>query len=390
MSIVGPDPTSLPRYPRGTVLLVGLAAATITAIGMSSIRGILAPVLLTLVLSICAHPVRVRLERRGVPHGLATGSVILVVFALLSGFIYIVIVAVSQFVSMLPSYAVEIHDLGVSLGAFLNTIGISAAQIQAMTEGVTPGRFVPYLTGLLGSFFGIVGFLVIVLTMLILMSSDASYAHTILGQLGRRRPGLVDALEVFAVNVRRYMIVTTVLGIAQGVLNALALWILQIPAALLWGLLAFLCSFIPNIGYFFAITPPIVFGYLVGGWPTVIAVIIVYGVINGGVQSIIQPRAVGSAVSLNQTITFFSVLFWAVVIGPIGAILAVPLTLLARTFLVDSDPTAEWVRPAFGPTTETRRLMKEADVALKDSRRAKSPRPPGPTATGAPEPRHDE
>jgi len=387
MSIVGPDPTPLPRYPRGTLLLVGLAAATVTAMGISSIRGILAPVLLTLVLSICAHPVRVRLERRGVPHGLATGSVILVVFALLSGFFYVVIVAISQFVSMLPDYAAEIHDLGVSLGEFLNTIGIGDAQIQAMTDGFTASRFVPYLTGFLGSFFGIVGFLVIVLTMLILMSSDASYAHTILGQLSQRRPGLVAALKVFAANVRRYMVVTTVLGLAQGFLNTIALWILQVPAALLWGLLAFLCSFIPNIGYFFAITPPIVFGYLVGGWPTVIAVIIVYGVINGGVQSIIQPKAVGSAVSLNQTLTFFSVLFWAVVIGPIGAILAIPLTLLARTFLIDSDPDSAWVRPAFGPTTETRRLLKAADVADKNARKSKTPQSPGSVPAQPPEPR---
>jgi len=386
MSIVGPDPTSLPRYPRGTVLLVGLAAATVTAIGMSGIRGILAPVLLTLVLSICAHPVRVRLERRGVPHGLATGTVILVVFALLSGFIYIVIVAVSQFVAMLPNYADEIQALGTSIGEFLNTIGISDAQIRSMTRDLSPSQFVPYLTGFLGSFFGIVGFLVIVLTMLILMSSDASYAHTILGQLAQRRPGLVDALKLYAANVRRYMIVTTGLGIVQGVLNAIALWILQIPAALLWGLLSFLCSFIPNIGYFFAITPPIVFGYLVGGWPTVIAVIIVYGVINGGVQSVIQPRAVGNAVSLNQTITFFSVLFWAVVIGPIGAILAIPLTLLARTFLVDSEPDIAWVRPAFGPTTETRRLLKAADVAGKTARKTKPPLAPGSTPTQPPGP----
>jgi hypothetical protein len=118
-------------------------------------------------------------------------------------------------------------------------------------------------------------------------------------------------------------------------------------------------------------------------------VIIVYGVINGGVQSIIQPKAVGSAVSLNQTITFFSVLFWAVVIGPIGAILAIPLTLLARTFLVDSDPDAAWVRPAFGPTTETRRLLKAADVADKNARKAKPPPSPGSTSAPTPEPRRE-
>src|SRR4051794_17792531 len=79
------------RIPRGTVVLVGVAAVTITAIGMSGIRGILAPVLLTLVLVICASPVRTYLERKGFPQGIATGAVILVVFALLAGFALILV-----------------------------------------------------------------------------------------------------------------------------------------------------------------------------------------------------------------------------------------------------------------------------------------------------------
>jgi AI-2 transport protein TqsA len=174
------------------------------------------------------------------------------------------------------------------------------------------------------------------------MAADAAYARTILRQLSERRPELVQALRDYATNVRRYMVVTTVLGVVQGVLNATALFIMGVPAALLWGLLAFLCSFIPNIGYFFAIIPPLVFGFLVGGWPTVVWVIVVYGVINGVVQSIIQPRVVGHAVSLSQTITFFSVLLWAALTGPIGAILAIPLTLLVKALLVDIDPGAGW------------------------------------------------
>jgi predicted PurR-regulated permease PerM len=144
------------------------------------------------------------------------------------------------------------------------------------------------------------------------------------------------------------MVATTGLGIAQGVLNWVALMILQVPGAFLWGMLSFLCSYIPNIGYFIAIVPPLVFGLLSGGWGIFIAVIVIYGVINSVVQSIIQPRVVGNAVALSQTITFVSVLFWAVVVGPVGAILAVPLTLLVRTILIDSDPRAKWWRPVLG------------------------------------------
>ncbi|MFF1633829.1 AI-2E family transporter [Leifsonia sp. NPDC058248] len=354
--------------PRATTILVGLAAATVTAIGMSGIRGILAPTLLTLVLVICANPVRTGLLKRGVPGGLATGSVILVVFGLLAGFTYTVLIAFAQFVAMLPSYSSQFAQIGENIATWLKSIGVGQAQIKQLKDGIDPSKIATVVTDTLGNVAGITGALVIVLTMMILMAADAVYAKTVLGQLNAHKPDLVAALGHYAHDVRRYMVVTTVLGVAQGALNAIALYILQVPAALLWGLLAFLCSFIPNIGYFFALIPPLFFGFLVGGWPTAIAVVVIYGIINAVVQSIVQPRVVGQAVSLSQTITFFSVLFWAVIIGPVGAILAIPLTLLAKTILVDADPGAHWWRPALGPTGETRNLAKAADAAAKANR----------------------
>ena len=90
------------------------------------------------------------------------------------------------------------------------------------------------------------------------------------------------------------------------------------------------------------------FGFLVAGWQTALTVIVIYGLINAIVQSVIQPRVVGNAVALSQTITFFSVLFWAIVIGPIGAIIAVALSLLAKVILIDADPDTHWWRPAIG------------------------------------------
>lgn len=357
--------------PRATTILVALAAATVAAIGMNAIRGILAPVLLTLILTICAAPVRTGLLKRGVPGGIATGSVVLVVFGLLAGFTYTIILASAQFVAMLPQYSKQFAEIGANIAAWLESIGIGPDQVQAVEKGFDPTNIAHLLSGVIGSVAGITGALVIVLTMMILMAADAVYARTILAQIGDRKPDLVQAIGDYTSNVRRYMVVTTVLGVVQGTLNAVFLYLIHVPAALLWGLLAFLCSFIPNIGYFFALIPPLVFGFLVGGWPTVIWIIVVYGLINAVVQSIIQPRVVGHAVSLSQTITFFSVLFWAVVIGPIGAILAIPLTLLAKAVLIDSDPAARWWRPALGPTTETRQLQKSTDAATKEESKAR-------------------
>lgn len=353
--------------PRATVLLLGIAAATVAVFGISAARSVVAPVFLALVLTICVHPVRRMLERRGVPRGLATGSAIVAVFALLAGFFAALYIALVQFTVLLPEYADEIEAGLTNLATGLEAIGIGAAQAETIVGGLEPSRAIEIVTGFLGGITGIVFSLVIVLTLLILMAMDASYGPAILRELRSRRPALVDALVGFTVNVRRYMVVTAALGAVQGVINWLALLILQVPGAALWGLLSFICSFIPNIGYFIAIIPPLVFGFLSGGWPTVIAVIVLYGLVNAVVQSIIQPKVVGGAVRLSETITFVSVLFWSLVIGAIGAVLAVPLTLLARTLLIDADPSIRWWRPATGDVHDMKALAAEmgAEVAAQ-------------------------
>ncbi|WP_348787013.1 AI-2E family transporter [Leifsonia sp. NPDC080035] len=366
----GPDPDQQAAEASGRAvrILLGLAAGTVVAVGMHAIGNILAPSLLALVLTICAQPVRVWLTRHGTPAGIATGAVALTTFALLAAFAGLLIVALAQFVAMLPQYKDQLDQFGDQFAAWLHSIGVSQQEVQSVASGFDPTKLVNFFTGLLGGAFGFVAFGVIVLTMLILMPADAAYTPTLLRQLQPTKPNLVYAMGGFAHSVRRYMVVTTLLGIVQGVINGLALWVLGVPAALLWAILAFLCSFIPNVGYFIALVPPLVFGYLTGGWGTVIAIIVIYGIINAVVQSIVQPKVVGNAVSLSQTLTFFSVLFWAVVLGPIGAILAVPLTLLARAVLVDSDPRARIWRAAIGDLQETRELMKEETAAAKAQR----------------------
>jgi AI-2 transport protein TqsA len=387
----GPDPDqeAAAANGRSVRILVGLAGGVVILIGMHAIAGILAPTLLALILVICAQPVRVWLERHGTPSGVATGAVALTTFALLAGFVALLIIAMAQFVGMLPQYKAQFQQIGQQFASWLSSIGISPQDLQAVTQGFDPTKLLNFFSGLLGGAFGLITFGVIVLTMLILMPADAAYTPTLLRQLEPTKPNLVYAMSGFAHNVRRYMVVTTVLGIVQGVINGIALWILGVPAALLWAILSFLCSFIPNVGYFLALVPPLVFGYLIGGWGTVIAIIIIYGVVNAVVQSVVQPKVVGNAVALSQTLTFFSVLLWAVVLGAIGAILAIPLTLLARAILVDSDPRARIWRAAIGDLRETKDIMKvESDAAKAQRRSAKAARSGGgaqpPAGAGGP------
>ena len=115
-----------------------------------------------------------------------------------------------------------------------------------------------------------------------------------------------------------------------------------VPLAILWGVLAFITNYIPNIGFIFGLIPPAILALLTGGWPLLVTVIVVYCVLNVVIQSLIQPRFIGDSVGLSATVTFVALLFWAWVLGPLGALLAVPLTLLAKALLVDIDPGARW------------------------------------------------
>jgi predicted PurR-regulated permease PerM len=380
-----PDAAAAPadRH-RNAFILMGLGGATLAAFGLAAIAGIFAPVFLGLVLTICVHPLRMWMQGHGVPRGIATGAVIIAVVAVLLALGYAILVAFGQFGALLHDFSDQIVASVQDFAAWMSSIGISTNELDDILAGFDPASFLAFVGSLIGGLTGWVTILVIVFTMIMLMAMDAGFVPALLRQLYPARPLVVATLVGYGANVRRYMVATTVLGLAQGIIDAIALILIGVPGAFIWGLLAFVCSFIPNIGYFIALIPPIIFGALVGGWPTVIIVIVVYGIINGVVQSIIQPRVIGKAVSLSQTITFFSVLFWAVVIGPIGAILAIPLTLLVRLILVDSNPAMSWIRPMIGELEETKQIMAQFDAeekAERKKRKAESGRG-GSTAAG--------
>src|SRR6185312_6390527 len=111
-----------------------------------------------------------------------------------------------------------------------------------------------------------------------------------------------------------------------------------------------------------------------GGVPTFIGVVAFYGVINSLIQSIIQPKFVAGSVNLNMTLTFLSVIFWSALLGPLGALMAVPLSLLARAILVDSHPQSAWLKPFIGDISESKAMLaaQRAKVrATKPARPAK-------------------
>lgn len=118
---------------------------------------------------------------------------------------------------------------------------------------------------------------------------------------------------------------------------------LGVPLALVFGLVSLIANYVPSVGFLIAMVPPALLALLHGGPGLMVAVVVSFGVINVVLQTFIQPRFVGGAVELSITVTFLSLVFWGWVLGPLGALLAIPLTLLVKALLVDTDPRASWI-----------------------------------------------
>jgi predicted PurR-regulated permease PerM len=194
---------------------------------------------------------------------------------------------------------------------------------------------------------------------------------------------LRDALSGFARNTRRYMVVTTAFGFAVAVVDTIGLVVLGIPLALLWGLLSFLTNYVPNIGFFLGLLPPTVLALLVGGPGTALAVVGVYVVANFVLQSVIQPFVVGDTVGLSITLSFLSVFVWILVLGPIGAILAIPLTLFIHAVLVGQDPERVWARTLLAGASGAERTRRRPEHPRRLGRRVTGRRAPVSTPPGS-------
>ncbi|WP_246064616.1 AI-2E family transporter [Nonomuraea longispora] len=330
--------------PRALIIMVGIAAAVIVLFGIREVASIAGPVVLALVLVIAVSPVRTWLAAKGAPMWLQVSVPFLIVVFALLGMVGILTISVTQLVSLLPAYAAQFDRLLADTLAWAAAHGVSNDVLDRGLQAFDAGSILGLAQSLLGSLIGVLSALFLVIVLLLAMCLDAPVTSKVLTTGEGYRPQLVTALATFAHKTRRYLIVSTVFGLICATLDVVALSLLDVPLPLLWGVLALIANYIPNIGFVIGLVPPAMLALLDGGVQTMVLVIVAYSVINVVVQSFILPKFLGDAVGLSTTMTFLSLIVWTFVLGPLGAILAIPLSLLTRALLIDSDPRARWAQ----------------------------------------------
>ena len=329
---------------QGEAIVIIVAGLAVSCAGIYFARALIGPAFFALTLVITVRPLVSWASRHHVPRSMSAVGAILLIYAFVLMMFAALGIAIAQLVDTLPDYAVKFQAIWVGIQEMLARFGVDqSALFGQISQAMDTGRIVMVAQGLLAQITNFGSILSVMALTVIFLMFDMSRIEVRAQALTILKPGIAGALADFAGAVRSYWLVSTVFGLIVAVFDVIALGFLGVPMAVTWGVLSFITNYIPNIGFFLGVIPPALLALVDSGPWTALWVVVAYSVLNFVIQSLIQPKFTGDAVGLNTTTTFLSLLFWSQVIGALGTILAVPLTLFVKCVLIDSDSRSRWV-----------------------------------------------
>jgi predicted PurR-regulated permease PerM len=328
-------------------LIAGVAGIVIILAGAWAMAYLVNLVLLSLLIVVLFAPMQRQLHARGLPQWAALTIVILVIVV---GSLVIFVIAGLAFLSVLPDLPAYQQQFQAQLSQLSSTLAQRGIDMSTFSDALSKAAQTVFNT-LVSVASGIVSVLVFWgLAMLIvgfsLFEAD-SFPRLLQRALGGRTPTYQRVAESL-VSVSTYIRITAWINLLIGVFSALLLWLIGIPGPILWGFVSFIFGFVPYIGYWIAIIPPLILAFGQGGMTLVLVVLIGYWLINGILSNVLAPRMYGKGLDLSTVLTLVAVLFWIAVLGPIGGILAIPLTALFKAAILASYGDTVWLATALG------------------------------------------
>lgn len=318
-----------------------MAAFVVVVAGMRASQDILIPFLLSLFIAIIVTPLLNWMRGKGIPTWAAI--IIIILTIIIIGFLIAVLVgsSLTDFSNSLPDYQAGLQQKLTEFLAFFEDRGIKVVD-QTFMEFIDPGAAMRMTSKVLTGMGNLLGdtFLILLVVVFMLLET-ATFSQKIEKAIPEGSPEM-DRLNIFLQNINRYMVIKTWTSLGTGTIVTIWLSIWRVDYALLWGLLTFLLNYIPNIGSIMAAVPPTLLALvLLGPW-SALAVALGYLAVNLSIGSFLEPRLMGRGLGLSTLVVFLSLLFWGWVLGPVGMILSVPLTMTMKIGLSSFDET-QWL-----------------------------------------------
>lgn len=358
---------------RGARILLIMASLVIVVAGLKAIKVIALPFLVALFLSILSAPLLKWLCKHRIPKLIAVLTTVLVNISVLATFLILVGNSVSALAGTFPSYKknieqrteatftwLEDHDIDTSTFEWLREIlgERSLADPEAVAEspeaaasskaGANLGGIIDLvgsmLKAILKGIAGILGMTFIVFVLMIFMLFEASgLPRKLQAAFGWRNETMVG----FAGEIQSYLLIKTVISIITGCLIGGILWLINVEHFVLWGLLAFAFNYVPNIGSVLGSIFPVTLTVIDQGPTRAMLVILVFVAVNVSLGNFIEPHLMGRQFGISTLVVVLGLLFWGWLWGPVGMLLSVPLTMIVKIMLENTEDM-RWVARLIG------------------------------------------
>ena len=330
-----------------TSLLIGIASLVLIVAGLKAVSGLLSPILLSLFIVLVTYPIMTWLERRNFPHWLAYTIVLLIVLSIGAFFVLFFTISLEQLSSVLPDYVDRTEAQLNDLWQWLNDRGVESNDIQSL-QWFQPERIIQVVLSLISSLLSIFSNIGLTLLIFIYMLASAPTFARQLRQGLRDNTSLLVQFQDFAHSTTSYLAIRSWLGALTAVCQIILMWIMGVNFAVLWGVLSFLFNFVPNIGFYIALIPPVLLTLLNKGLLQAVILAVAYALINNFFDIVVAPRFLAKGLDLSVLVTFLAVIIWTWILGPIGAFMALPLTVMVKKLLLEPFPQTQLVASLLG------------------------------------------
>ena len=321
--------------------LLAFAGFIIIVAGMRASATLLVPFLLAIFIAVICLPVLELLKRYGIHQ---TVSVLLVIAGFLCiGFLLVLLFQTSleDFSASLPAYQENLNQLSQDIINKLQPQMLDSVE-DLLNETLNPSTIMQVIANSMSSV-GLVltNGLLILLTVIFILFEASSFPQKIKAVFKKTKEP-IERYENFIKIVNNYLGIKTVISFLTGITVFFFLLFAGIDFPILWALLAGILNFIPNIGSIIAAIPPVLLATIQYGPGRAVIIIIGFVVINLIYGNFLEPRLMGKKLGLSTLVVFVSLVFWGWVLGPVGMLLSVPLTMIVKIALEGNEKTYHW------------------------------------------------
>lgn len=315
------------------VIMLGMLVIILTGIRFAA--DIIVPFILALFIAVVLNPLVQRVVKLRVPRVLAISLLVIIIVMAMVLLLAYLGTSLNELARTLPQYRSSLVIPLKNLEPWLVRLGIGVS-VDEMVKYIDPNAAMTLITNLLTQLTNAMSSIFLLLLTVVFMLLEVPQLPTKFQQIMIRPVEGMAAIQRAIDSVSHYLVLKTAISLVTGLIVWGMLSALNVRFAFIWGLLAFALNYIPNIGSVLAAIPPIIQVLAFGGLYDALVVLAGYLIINLVFGNILEPRIMGRGLGLSTLVVFLSLIFWGWLLGPVGMLLSVPLTIIVKIALEQS------------------------------------------------------